>query len=73
MLYTEIGDNYTFNKKLMHFVARTCVDTSSAASSDVFAVLYLVPPKNGLEPLKKFEPLNGVIFMPSTKKMLNIA
>jgi hypothetical protein len=32
-----------------------------------------VPPKNGLEPLKKFEPLNGVIFMPSTKKMLNIA
>ena len=42
MLYTEIVDNYTLNKKLMHFVARTCVDTSSAASSDVFAVLYLV-------------------------------
>jgi hypothetical protein len=31
----------------------------------------LVPPKNGLEPLQFFEPLNGVIFTTSTKKVLN--
>jgi hypothetical protein len=28
----------------------------------------LVPPKNGLEPLKFFEPLNGVIFTTSHEK-----
>ena len=27
---------------------------------------------NGFEPLKKIEPLNGVIFTTSTKKVLNI-
>ena len=32
----------------------------------------MLPPKNGLEPLKKFEPLNGVIFIDYTKKDLNI-
>jgi hypothetical protein len=30
-----------------------------------------VPPKNGLEPLQKFEPLNSVIFNMSTKVFLN--
>jgi hypothetical protein len=30
-----------------------------------------VPHKNGLEPLKKIEPLNGVIFTLPTNKMLN--
>jgi hypothetical protein len=36
-------------------------------------VLMLVPHKNGLEPIKKIDPLNGVIFTLPTKKMLNFS
>jgi hypothetical protein len=44
--------------------------TTNTACRDVNMQLP-VPPKNGLEPLKFFEPLNGVIFTTSTKKVLN--
>jgi hypothetical protein len=32
-----------------------------------------VPHKNGLEPLQKIEPLNGVVFTLPTNKMLNFS
>jgi hypothetical protein len=35
--------------------------------------MWTVPHKNGLEPLKKIEPLNGVIFTLPTNKMLKFS
>ena len=48
----------------------SCVRYSELRDQMIFRNLQ-VPPKNGLEPLKFFEPLNGVIFTTSTKKVLN--